>query len=140
MVAQTEPRSYHAVSQRRLWASLAIGAVIWSLHLVVSYAVTSLACERGLLLGVIGGFALARWITIGLTGLAAAAVLYAAVIAYRNWQQLRSTQPVHTQAVDDDAVGGRFYFMALLGVLLNSLFLLAIVVSLFPMLFLPLCQ
>jgi hypothetical protein len=42
--------------------------------------------------------------------------------------------------VDDDEVGGRFYFMALLGVLLNSLFLLAIVVSLFPMLFLPLCQ
>lgn len=134
MVAQTEPRVYPAVSQRRLWLSLATGAVVWSLHLVVSYALASLACERGLFLGIFAGFAVVRWTTILLTVLAAAGVLYAGVVAYRHWQHLSETQ-----AANHDELGGRFRFMALLGVLLNSLFLLAIVVSLFPTLFLPLC-
>lgn len=71
MVAQTEPRVYPAVSQRRLWLSLATGAVVWSLHLVVSYALASLACERGLFLGIFAGFAVVRWTTILLTVLAA---------------------------------------------------------------------
>jgi len=135
MAAQTESRSSQGVRPRGLWGSLATGAVIWSLHLVVSYAIVSLACERGLLQTIWGGFMLARWLAIGLTVLAAAGVLYAGVIAYRNWQHLR-----RTQAVNDAELGERFHFMAWLGVLLNSIFLLAIVVSLFPTLFLPLCD
>ncbi|MEZ4733968.1 MAG: hypothetical protein R3E79_43300 [Caldilineaceae bacterium] len=138
MAAQTEPRSYQGIRQRGLWSSLATGAVIWSLHLVVSYAIVSLACERGLLQTIWGGFLLARWLAIGITILAAAGVLYAGVIAYRNWQQLHRRSAV--DAADNGELEGRFRFMALLGVLLNSIFLLAILVSLFPTVFLPLCD
>ena len=39
-----EARVSVAVPPRTLWGSLAAGAVIWSLHLIVSYALVSLAC------------------------------------------------------------------------------------------------
>lgn len=135
MTTQTETRAYHAVRLGSLWGSLATGAVIWSLHLVVSYALVSLACERGLLQATWGGLTLARWVTIGLTVLAAFAVLFAGVVAHRNWRQLR-----RTRTTNGDEPGGRFRFMALMGVLLNGIFLLAIVVSFFPIIFLPLCE
>jgi hypothetical protein len=134
MTTHSEPRVYETVRPSSLWGSLATGVVIWSLHLIISYALVSLACERGLLQANLGAFALARWITIGLTVIAAAAVFYAGLVAYRNWRHLR-----RTHLANGEEPGGRFRFMAWLGVLLNGLFLLAIVVALFPLLFLPLC-
>ncbi len=130
-----EARVSVAVPPRTLWGSLAAGAVIWSLHLIVSYALVSLACERGLLQAIVGGFALVRWLALGLTLLAAAAVLYATLVAYRQWRQMEQTRTAH-----EDETSGRVRFMLLLAALLNGTFLLAIVVSFFPALFLPLCD
>ncbi len=135
MVTQTEAHTYQTVTLRQLWLSLATGAVIWSLHLVVSYALTSLACEHGLLQMPWGTYTASRWVVIGLTVLAAAAVSYALFIAYRDWQHL-----LQTNGESEDEPGGRFRFMAFLGVTLNGIFLLGIVVSLIPSLILPLCE
>lgn len=130
-----EAQVYTTVPPRTLWGSLAAGAVVWSLHLIISYALVSVACERGLLQTIVGSFALVRWLALGLTLLATAAVLYATVVAYRLWQQMAQRRTAH-----EDETNGRVRFMLLLAALLNGTFLLAIVVSLFPVLFLPLCD
>lgn len=134
MVVQTETHTYQDVTLRQLWLSLATGAVIWSLHLVVSYALTSLACEHGLLQLRWGSYTASRWVVIGLTVVAAAAVLYATIRAYRDWRHL-----LQANGEQEDEPGGRFRLMAFLGVTLNGIFLLGIVVSLIPSLILPLC-
>lgn len=136
MTIQSEAHVYDTVRPRALWGSLATGVVSWSLHLLISYALVSLACERGLLVrATIGAVPLIYWVVIGLTVIAAAAVLYAGIVAYRNWRRLQQTH-----LANEEAPGGRFRFMAWMGVLLNGIFLLAIVVSIFPTLFLPLCE
>ena len=135
MTTQPKAHVYTLVRPWLFWASLATGAVVWAVHLLVSYALVSLACERGVLQAIVGGFPLARWLTLGLTLIAAGAVGYASLVAHRHWRQLGQTK---SKRVDD--VKARTRFMARLGVLLNGIFLLAIVVSLFPILFLPLCD
>jgi hypothetical protein len=45
-----------------------------------------------------------------------------------------------TRTAHEDETSGRVRFMLLLAALLNSTFLLAITVSFFPALFLPLCD
>ncbi len=130
-----EARVSVTVPPRTLWGSLAAGAVIWSLHLLISYALVSVACERGLLQTIVGSFALMRWLALGLTLLAAAAVLYATVVAYGQWRQMEQRR-----TRQEDETSGRVRFMLLLATLLNGTFLLAIVVSLFPVLVLPLCD
>lgn len=134
MFAKTETHTYQAVSLRQLWGSLATGAVLWSLHLVISYAVTSLSCEQGLFRTTLGGFTLARWLVLGLTLVAAVAVLYAGIVAYRHWQRLRQAD-----RANGGEPAGRFLFMAYAGALLNGIFFLAIIVAAVPTLLLPLC-
>jgi len=131
----TQPKShvYTPVRPWLFWASLATGAVVWGVHLAVSYALVSLACERGMLQAIVGGFTLARWLTLGVTLIAAGAVGYAGLVAQRHWRQLGQTKRA-------DDTNARTRFMAQLGMLLNGIFLLAIVVSLLPTLFLPLCD
>ncbi len=132
MVAQHEAHVYHAVSLRQLWYSLATGAVVWSLHLIISYMLSSLACERGLFQAVWNGYTLSRWIVIGLTVLSILLVSYAGIVAYRNWQQLRRG--------NGSEPAGRFRFMAYAGIVLNGIFLLSILISLIPTLLMPLCE
>ena len=67
--------------------------------------------------------------------MAAAAVLYATVVAYGQWRQMEERR-----TRQEDETSGRVRFMLLLAALLNGTFLLAIVVSLFPVLVLPLCD
>ncbi|MCE7984984.1 MAG: hypothetical protein DYG89_27740 [Caldilinea sp. CFX5] len=135
MTTQSEAHTYHTVTLRTLWWTLAAGAVIWSLHLIIGYMIVSLSCERGLRQGTWGTFAVSRWLAVGLTVVAAAVVAYAGVVAYRNWQEVKRA-PVAA----DDVAAGRFRFMAWLALFLNAIFLLSIVVSLAPTLLLPLCD
>ncbi|RIK35952.1 MAG: hypothetical protein DCC55_28775 [Chloroflexi bacterium] len=136
MAVQTvEPREYQSVSLRQLWFSLGTGAVLWSVHLVASYAIVGLACERGLLLHVVWqGMSVVRWVLLIFTLVAAALVLYATVLAYANWRHLSPAEETN-----GDQPAGRFRFMALTGALLNVLFLVSILLSIGPTLFLPLC-
>jgi hypothetical protein len=137
MIVQTvEPREYQSVSLRQLWFSLGTGAVLWSVHLVASYALVGIACERGLLLNVfwqeMNGV---RWTLLIFTLVTAAIVLYATILAYANWRHL--SPAAHTNG---EQPAGRFRFMALLGVLLNLHFFVSVLLSIFPSLFLPLCD
>lgn len=137
MTVQTvEPREYQSVSLRQLWFSLATGAILWSVHLVASYALVGIACERGVLLNVVWlEMNAVRWTLVIFTLVSAAIVLYATVLSYANWRHL--SPAAHTNG---EQPAGRFRFMALTGALLNALFFSSILLSLFPSLFLPLCD
>jgi len=132
----TDVHTYQSVTLRGLWWSLAAGAVLWSLHLVVSYALLSLACERGLFtVHLLPGIAAVRLIVGTFTLIAALLVLYAGLVAYRNWRHMRRAD---SSAETEPA--GRFRFMALLGALLNSIFFATIFVTAFPIIFMQLCD
>jgi hypothetical protein len=135
-VQTVEPRTYQSVSLRQIWFGLGAGAILWSVHLVASYALVGIACERGLLLNVAWqGMDAVRWTLVVFTLIAAAIVLYAALLSYANWRHLSPGAQTN-----GDQPAGRFRFMALTGALLNLLFLASILLSLVPSLFLPLCS
>lgn len=97
-----------------LWFGALAGAIAWSLHLLVAYALVGVACATGL------------GILIDLTTLVTALVTVAGgVAASRNWRR---------PEIGD---GGRL--LAVGGMLLNGMFLFAILVEGYPNLVLGPC-
>jgi hypothetical protein len=97
-----------------LWFGALAGAIAWSLHLLVAYALVGVACATGL------------GILIDLTTLVTALVTVAGgVAAWRNWRR---------PEIGD---GGRL--LAVGGMLLNGMFLFAILVEGYPNLVLGPC-
>lgn len=101
----------------RLFAAVFGGAIAWSLHLVLSYLVVGLACRpEGPLLPAGGGVTTA--ILLALSVVAAAAALGATIMALRIWRQARGGEP----GPDRGRRG-----IAFVGLLLDLVFLAAIV-------------
>jgi hypothetical protein len=115
-----------AVGRLPLLIGFFAGPAIWSLHEVVSEFLVADACSTGTsgfnrftLLGAPGW----QLVLLLLTGLLAALVVGADVIAYRAWRQTGIGTRV-TGVVGGAA--GRSGWMALAGILMSSLFLIAI--------------
>lgn len=122
-----EQQVYTAVPPRQLWFGVAAGPIVWAIHLVVAYALVSLACNWNFfsftMLGVPGIVAVLTLVTLAM----GAIVLYAGLLAWRNWRLIeREAERVHGRREE------RHYFLAYSGVLLSALFLLAILLSLTP--------
>jgi hypothetical protein len=128
---QTLPRDDHAPSNIKswqLWFSLLGGIVVWSLHLMIVYPLTSLNCEWGWFETNTGGLSGLQGIQIVVTVIAAVITGIGGLFAWRNRQQLSQVSDNH-----------RHRFMANMGFGLNILFTSLIVVSLVPILTLPPC-
>ena len=121
---------------RNLVLLLLAGPLIWSVYHIVGYLLVEVACRTGILAGRILGLSALWWILIVLTVAALLATLYAGFLAYRNWQDTRT---ISTEVEEADLVKGRTRFLALSGLLLNSLFAVIILLDGIPALVLRLC-
>jgi hypothetical protein len=113
-----------------LWAGALTGPAAWSLQIVINYNLEEIACSAGTQeVGVIWGVGVAAWILI-VDAVLVAATLAAGLLALHC---LRSIHP-------DRSVGGRARWMAVLGVLVSTLFLVIIASGIAPPFFLDVCE
>lgn len=126
------PARSDRVSETRLWFGLCAGAAAWATHGLLSVVITSEACLENVGSVSAGGVRLLlAAITLGLLLLSAAGLL----TAYRSWRTLSAERNlIHASAP------GRQEYMALLGVVVNSVFLLALLWAGLPLLLLDVCN
>jgi hypothetical protein len=108
-----------------LWFGVLGGALAWGLQLFGGYAIVGLACTAGSALAETLSPAGLDLLLLLLTALAAAMTVSAGVVAYRAWRRAGATEG---QGEDGPARGVRG-FLALAGVLLSALFLLAVLLQ-----------
>lgn len=128
-------RSQIPVSNKQLWFGVGAAAVTWALHLVIVYGFQSTACHWGFLQFSILGIGALRLLLLALTILAGVIITLSGWTSYNNHRRLRESR-AH-EAIEPE---GRILFMTQVGILLSGLFLLSIVFSLFPILFLDQCS
>jgi len=112
---------------RTLFAVLG-GALAWSLHFLVSYALVSVGCVARW-----GG---TLWILVVGTVLLAALALWSTVVAWRGWRGSGDDQPWDT-ALSEPA--GWYSWLMTVGVLMGITSAFTIVLEGFGTLMLPLC-
>lgn len=116
----------------QLWFGMGAGPILWAVHLMVVYFLTSLRCQWQLLnvrIFGISGLVLAQAaITLIFTGI----IVYAGLLSYRNWQ--RVGDGFNEELSPMEWKQGRVRFMALSGVLLSALFSVLTLVPLYPIL------
>jgi len=119
------------------WFALLGGGAAWALHLVIGYALVEIACHSDRLAGTTFGLGTGHALGLALTVVAAVTALGAAGVA---WAMAGDGIPM--DPVDDAGAPealGRRRFIAYVGVVMNGLFLLAIVLAGLPFLFLSMC-
>ena len=107
-----------------LWFGILAGPLAWTVHLLLSYALLSLACSTGL-----------GWILHAVTLLTAALTGWAGLVAHRAWQRHRADP---RDGVRGPRSGWR-RFMALAGVVMSALFFAAILLEGLPVAILSPC-
>lgn len=136
MSATNSPQpSYEPVSLWQLWSPLAAGPVLWSVHLVASYALVSIACRWGLLQSELLGITGLRLVLLVFTVIAALVVFYAGFLAYGNWRDIRDNE-----RDGEPLENNRHLFMVYSALILNGLFFAILLVSLVPIMYLNLCR
>jgi hypothetical protein len=120
----TAPPRTGPPSTTTLWFAVSAGALAWTAHLLISYALRPVVCATGL--------------TIILHGLTLGALLVTAaggVVAFRGWRAGRAAEP--TGGLRQE-IGHRWY-LGLCGVLLNALFGFATLLEGLPVAFVSAC-
>ncbi len=133
MVERTLPRDDHAppgIRSWQLWFSMGAEVVVWSLHLLLVYPLTSLTCEWGWFPFEVGGLAGLQVVQLMVTIIAGLVTAAGALFAHRNRQRLDG---------QDNTMTSRHRFMAELGLALSVLFTALIVIAVVPILTLPIC-
>jgi hypothetical protein len=118
------PATSLASNALALWFGVLGGALAWSVHLLLSYALVAPAC-------VTGSVWMLHAVTIGTLLL----TVLAGLVSYRAWQRQRADARNGVGSPESD--GGRF--MALSGLVLNPLFGLAILLEGLPVVILSPC-
>ncbi len=126
----SDDRAPTGVKSWQLWFSLVAGTVVWALHLMIVYPLTSLTCEWGWFPFTVGTLTGLQVVQIVATVISGLITLIAGVFAFRNRQHLMN---------DDSLEINRHRFMAELGLALNIIFTALIVISLVPIFLLPPC-
>lgn len=120
------------------WYALLGGGAAWALHLVFAYLLVEIACHSERLAGTILGMGTGHAAGLALTLVAALIAIGAIGVA---WAMAGDGVPI--DPVDDPGapeVLGRRRFIAYVGVVMNGLFLLAIVLAGLAFLFLNMCS
>jgi hypothetical protein len=135
---QPEQHDTRDPNEETRWISLAGGVIVWTLHLMLVYPMTSLVCERNLL-GLadqsIVGLPAVRAIQVIVTIIALALIAVAALAAWRDWKGMHEGRG----AGIDDADDSRAAFLTFISIALNVVFFITVLVSLLPILVLPTC-
>lgn len=126
----SDDRAPTGVKSWQLWFSLVTGIVVWVVHLMIVYPLTSLTCEWGWFQYTAGSLTGLQIVQIIVTLVAGGITLIAAVLAFRNRQRLINNESLEVN---------RHRFMAALGLALNIMFTALIVIALIPILSLPQC-
>jgi hypothetical protein len=120
------------------WFIFLGGAAAWVLHLVLAYAIAEVACQTDRLDGVLLGMPMADVFGYALTLLAGLTALAAGVLAYGRLAEDPRGDPVDDPGAHE--VLGRRRFMTYVGLLMNGLFLIAILAGGLPFLYLRSCS
>lgn len=108
-----------------------VGPVSWTIFFIAGYLVAEAACVAGTLEQNVGGFNLVVIVVVALALIAAAVTAWAALWGYRRRRaadaDMDDSEDLHT-------------FLATATMLLNGLFLLAIVITAVAMFFILPCQ
>lgn len=117
------------VSRGALWFGLFGGAIAWTVHLMLAYAVAEFGCvgrlgERGYL-----GITLVAWLEVALTLATTLAAGAATVVAYRCHRHLLSN------AAQEDADAAAERYTAWAGLLTSGLFTFIILFESIPILY-----
>jgi NAD/NADP transhydrogenase beta subunit len=126
----SDDRAPTGVKSWQLWFSLAAGIVVWVVHLMIVYPLTSLTCEWDWFQYTVGSLTGLQIVQIAITLVAGAITFIAAVLAFRNRQHLMNNEALEVN---------RHRFMAALGFALNIMFTALIMIALIPILSLPQC-
>jgi hypothetical protein len=118
----------------RIWVSLIGGTFVWALYLMIVYPLTSLACQWGWFAAPTEGSGLKMIQTLA-TLLAAGLVAGSGYVVFSEWQRTRT----ESNAEAGETTAARIPMLAFVTLLLNSLYLLIILVSLLPILMLAVC-
>lgn len=133
-------RSAHTASLALLLFGFLAGPIVWSLHLEISEILISSACSQGtngfsmLLIAGAPGW---RVILLLVTFILVLIVLAADVMSLRAWRQTGTEASV---IGTEGGAAGRSGWMAIAGVLVSTVFLIAIVFAGVPIFFLSGCK
>ncbi|CAN5633150.1 hypothetical protein BH24DEI1_BH24DEI1_07480 [soil metagenome] len=119
------------------WFGFLGGIVAWALQFAISYVLTEVACNSDRLAFTVLGVGATEFLSLMVTLLAGLTAIIAAVVAY-----LSQPQGVLGDAVEKAGApeaSGRSRFMAYFGVVINGIFLLAILAGGLPFFFLRTC-
>lgn len=128
-------RQQLAKPDQRIWLCFIGGTLVWALALMMLYPLTSLTCHWGWLGAPdreSGLKAIQTLVTLVATGLIAGA----GYVAYQEWQSARA---IGNQE-GSERKAAHIAMLAFITLLLNSLYLLIMLVSLAPILVLSVCQ
>ena len=129
----------HAVSSGRLFFGFFGGPVAWSIQLLASYALVERRCVPRLPGTAVLPLGWTEGVLLLVSAAAVGVVVAAFAAALSGWRS--SARELHGGAVHaPDAGEGRTRFMALAGVAMSALFLVACAVQLIATLLLPRCR
>lgn len=126
------------VSTKVLWFGLFAAPFVWSVQIIVDYALLAHSCYPGRLPIPTGWVGAAWTISLIVSIVSLIVAVIAAVTAFRSW---RRTEGEHTGSESAllEVGEGRTRFMAFAGILLSVLFLLGIVLNGIPLFVVPAC-
>jgi hypothetical protein len=121
--------------------SLIAGPLVWTVHFLMLYILTAIACAHGFFDQEILGVRVVPLFGGAVTAVAVALILDAVVLAYRRWRAMPSDgEPAPLPPHDANDVASRRRFMAYAGFLLSGLALIATVWQTLPILFFATCE
>jgi hypothetical protein len=119
------------------WFAFLGGAAAWALHLVVVYAIVEIACGSDRLATTLLGFPARDVLGFAATLVAALTAFAAAITAYGTFPGGVEADPVDDTGAPEGV--GRQRFMAYVGIVMNGLFLIAILGGGLPFLYFRTC-
>lgn len=122
-------------ANERGWLALIVGTVIVSAHFMVVYAASSLTCRWGWLPGKTVGIPSLQFFQMLVTFLAGVLIGGLIAITYRDWH---STQ-VDERGEESQQAAARLPLLAFITMLVNTSYLLFILMSLVPILTIQQC-
>jgi hypothetical protein len=114
-----------------LWFGVLAGPAAWSIEIIVGYGVEEIACSTGSMSEEIEGIGVEPFIVV-LTLFLGAVTAAAGLVAFGCLRRLRASGEV--------ATAGRAEWMAIVGIATSAIFLVMIIVNLFSVVILGVCE
>jgi hypothetical protein len=119
------------------WFAFLGGAAAWIVHLSAGYALTEIACQSERLAVAVLGIPALHFFAFALTLIAALMGVAAAIVAFGMYPNGARADPVDDTGALESL--GRMRFMSFAGVIMNGVFVIAILAGGLPFMFLRTC-